>query len=160
MLERVMSSWWWHRLFLTLLPLTRETINNYSRSRHHGGNHSTRGRLKTKTDCTRKVREVAMHWPHCPFPRRAAPHGELSPDHPVLPVGRENPGRTTSPFFQACGSLCWSPYSDLPPCGLQRNLQSSTTGNLWYRRGEGLATTSMDLGRPSSYLQFWKKGNR
>lgn len=73
-----MSSWWWHRLFLTLLPLTRETINNYSRSRHHGENHSTRRRLKTKTDCTRKVREVAMHWPHCPFPRRAAPHGEIS----------------------------------------------------------------------------------
>ena len=72
---------------------------------------------ETKTDCIRRVREAATHKTTLPILQAsAAPHGGVSAEPPVPPVGKEP--REDNQHPQHCGSLHGSPYSSLASWGL------------------------------------------
>lgn len=86
--------------------------------------------IETKRDCIERGREVAIQLTTLPIPQASTTaNGAVSPDPPIPPVGKENPG------WQLAPSLYWShfcsrPNSDMAPRGLKVNLQGSTTENL------------------------------
>lgn len=131
---------------LVISDFTRETTNNYSRTKDHWENPRTWGEseashcnTETKTICIRKVRGAAAHWLHCPFPRPVQHYRQMSPLSLQLfwwEYRTRGVEKTSIP--QHCGLLSESHYYDLTSRGLQKNLQDSTTGNLTMtENGEG-----------------------
>jgi len=102
---RVTSLRWWHRLFLTLLPLTKRT-NNYSRKRHHWENPRTQkwgwSTFLHHRDLDRRVIS-SYTLTTLPLTQASiAPHGQVSPEPLVSPMVKENlgggrAGETASP---------------------------------------------------------------
>lgn len=85
-----------------------------------------------------RVREVAT-LPYCPPPGSTAPH--RGPPW----ASSSSSGKRDNQHPQHCGPFCGSPYADLSPWRLQGNLRGSTTGNLWQRKRDGLATSKQIL---------------
>lgn len=146
---------WKHRLSLTLCPLRRTTSiqeqNTTERILEHGYEaeaplHSRT--TETKTDCIRRVREVA---PHCLFPM-PTPCREVSPEPLLSPVGNENPG-TNQPPPSIVGCFVGAPTQILHHKDF-RGMCGAQSLNLSVTEGVGACNNQhKNLGQPSSYLQ-------
>lgn len=78
---RVRSSRWWHRMFLTSVPLTRRPTSNYSQEIHHceilkQGDEAEAASwtTDTKKDCIVRVRGIVTLWLHPLSSRMAQCH--------------------------------------------------------------------------------------
>lgn len=160
-----MSPKWWRSSFLTLQPLTRKiaTVKEEDITErlpdHRGEAEAPPPPYhRTETDHIRRGGEVAAGWPSCCSPQAsAATHGEISSEHPVPPVGKQNiEGGWVAPL-RTVGCLLGA--STLV---LHHEVTGKSVGlNPWdlrWWRGEGLATTITgilaDLGRLSLCLQI------
>lgn len=70
---RMISSWWWHRLFLILLPFTKKQLTTIhgqdtaERTVEHGLVAEAPPYIaETKTECFRSLRGMVTFWPHSP----------------------------------------------------------------------------------------------
>lgn len=70
---RMISSWWWHRLFLILLPFTKKQLTTIhgqdtaERTVEHGLVAEAPPYIaETKTECIRSLRGMVTFWPHSP----------------------------------------------------------------------------------------------
>lgn len=121
---QVTSPRWRHRPFLTLLPFTGRTTNICSRARQHWENSRTQGWIQAPPDPQRPPR-LDSTLTELPLPRTAQ-HTQKIPLSLQFPqTEKRTQGENCLP--QHCGELYGSPSSDLPPQGLQRNLQ----GQIW-----------------------------
>lgn len=135
-----MSQRWWHKLFFTLIPLTRILINNFSRRGHCWEDPRTQGwglntflynRLHWKS---KRSSYMLITLSLTQASRAPCREVSLEPFFPPVRVGGGDSDQP-SPFSTFHKPLLLSYIM-----GLQGNLKAPITGNLWWWariRGEG-----------------------
>lgn len=126
-------------MFLTSLPLTGKTTNNYSWTGYHRENPETApSTTEIKTDLIKGVREMATHWPHCPSPRPWLHYAERSPLRlQCLHEKGKTRGPTCSPSCVGVSTLVLSKGDYRSICMAQPLVIW-----LWWIRGEEVTTAS------------------